>query len=98
MIVKLSKPITVAGEPVSELDLREATVEDVADIGYPFSMVPGDNGTEIKLDVKAVLKYVSRLAGVPPSSLKTISLGDLSTLQTVVMGFFGEEAATPPSS
>jgi hypothetical protein len=97
MIVKLSKPITVAGEPVTELDLREPTVEDVTDIGYPFSMIPTDNGTEIKLDVKAVLKYASRLAGVPPSSLKTISLGDLSNLQTMVMGFFGDEAETPPS-
>jgi hypothetical protein len=97
MIVKLSKPITVAGEPVSELELREPTVEDVTDIGYPFLMIVGDGGTAIQLQPKTVLKYASRLAGVPPSSLKTLSLGDLGNLQTVVMGFFGEEAATSPN-
>jgi hypothetical protein len=97
VIVKLSKPITVAGEPVVELDLREPTVEDVTDIGYPFLMIVNDNGTAIQLQPKAVLKYAARLAGVPPSSLKTLSLGDLSNLQTAVMGFFGDEAATPPT-
>jgi len=41
-----------------------------------------------------VLKYASRLAGVPPSSLKGLTLGDLSELNTVVMSFFGDAAET----
>ncbi|MFA6076353.1 MAG: phage tail assembly protein [Negativicutes bacterium] len=92
MIVKLSKPLN-SGE--TELDLREPTVDDVGDIGYPFLMITTDNGTAIQLQPKVVLKYASRLGNVPPSSLKTLSLGDLSKLQEVVMGFFGDEAGTP---
>ena len=92
MIVKLSKPLAT-GE--TELDLREPTVDDVADLGYPFVMDINDGGTSLRLQPKVVLKYASRLAAVPPSSLKTITLGDLSALQEAIMGFFGDEAATP---
>lgn len=97
--VQLSKPINVAGEQVGFLELRDPTVDDVAEIGYPFLVMSGDNGTGIELRPKAILKYASRLGGVPPSSLKTLSLGDLSKLQEQIMGFFGGEEEKPqPSS
>lgn len=96
--VELSKPIAVEGDQVSSLELRDPTVEDVMEIGYPFLVMEGgDDGTAVQLRPKTIMKYVSRLAAVPPSSLKTISLGDLSKLQTVVMGFFGDEAETTPT-
>jgi hypothetical protein len=94
VIVTLSKPL---GE-TTELELREPTVDDVADIGYPFLVINSDNGTAIQLQPKVVLKYTSRLAGVPPSTLKALSLSDLSKLQEAVMGFFGDEAATSQTS
>ena len=92
MIVTLSKALP-GGE--TELDLREPTVDDVSDIGYPFLVISTDNGSAIQLQPKVVLKYASRLSGTPPSSLKALSLSDLSRLQEAVMGFFGDEAATP---
>ena len=95
MIIKLSKPITIGDVEQLNLDLRLPTVEDVSDIGYPFLVVTTDNGTAIQLQPKVVLKYAATLGGVPPSSLKGLSLGDLSKLQTAVMGFFGDEAETP---
>jgi len=91
-IVKLSKPITVGDTQLTELDLKMPTVDDVAEIGYPFLMIQNDNGTAIQLQPKVVLKYASKLGGVPPSSLKSISMTDLTNLQTAVMGFFGDEA------
>lgn len=97
MIIQLSKPITVAGVEQSTIELREPTVDDVAEIGYPFLIVQTDNGTAFQLQPKAVLKYAARLAAVPPSSLKTLSLGDLSELQTAVMGFFGDGAEASPT-
>ena len=93
MIVKLSKPLAT-GE--TELELREPTVDDVGDLGYPFVMDINDGGgTSLRLQPKVILKYASRLAAVPPSRLKTITLGDLSTIQEAVMGFFGDGAETP---
>ena len=94
MIVKLSKPITVGGELLTEITLRDPTVDDVANIGYPFLLDISDGGTSIRLQPKVILKYASALAGVPPSSLKAISLGDLSSLQEAVMNFFGDAAGT----
>ena len=97
MIVRLSKPIIHGEDSLAEIELRDPIVDDVAELGYPFLVVSGDNGTGIELRPKVVLKYVSRLAAIPPSSLKTLSLGDLSALQNAVMGFFGEEAETSPT-
>ena len=97
MIVKLSKPIKHGETEITELDLREPTVEDVGDIGYPFLVIAQDNGTAIQLQPKAILKYASRLAGIPPSCFKTLALSDLSELQAVIMGFFGDAAGTSTS-
>lgn len=96
-IIKLSKAITVGDTELKELVLREPTVDDVAEIGYPFLMITTDNGTAIQLQPKVVLKYAAKLAAVPPSSLKTLALSDLSSLQEAIMGFFGDEAVTPQS-
>ena len=92
MIVKLAKPLAT-GE--TELELREPTVDDVGDLGYPFVMDINDGGTSLRLQPKVILKYASRLGAIPPSSLKTITIGDLSAIQEAVMGFFGDGAATP---
>ena len=94
MIVNLSKPITVDGSDQLNLELRLPTVDDVAEIGYPFLVLQNDLGTAIQLQPKVVLKYAARLASVPPSSLKTLSLSDLSELQAAVMSFFGDGAGT----
>ncbi|MCX7084305.1 MAG: phage tail assembly protein [Methylococcales bacterium] len=96
-LVKLSKPIILGDSELTELTLREPTVDDVAEIGYPFLVITTDTGTAIQLQPKVVLKYAAKLAAVPPSSLKTLTLSDLSKLQEVVMGFFGDEAAAPQS-
>lgn len=96
--IKLYKPVTHGEETITELDLREPTVQDVSDIGYPFVLLTGDGDTAIELKPKVVMRYAARLSGLPPSSLSDITLGDLSRLQEVVMGFFGNEVAAPQTS
>jgi hypothetical protein len=91
MIVKLSKPIPVGDELVNELDLREPTVDDVVDIGFPYAIT--ESG-EIELRPKLIMKYASKLASVPPSAIKAISIADLNNLSIAVVGFFGDAAAT----
>jgi hypothetical protein len=97
MIVKLSKPIMIDGLEQVNLDFRLPTIDDVVEIGYPFLIVQTDNGFGVQLQPKVVMKYASRLAGVPPSALRGLSLGDLSELQAAIMGFFGDEAGTSQS-
>lgn len=98
--VQLSKPIKVGDESFSVLDLREPTVDDVSELGYPYLLLTGDAGAAIQLQPKIILKYVARLAAIPPSSVKKVTISDLYDLQTVIMGFFGKQAqeAQPTSS
>lgn len=96
MIVKLSKPIMHGETAITELNLREPTVEDVAELGYPFVLITNDNETAVQLQPKVILKYAAKLSGVPPSIIKNITLTDLSNLQGEIMGFFGQEAEAPP--
>jgi hypothetical protein len=97
--IQLSKPIQAHGKEVSELQLREPTVEDVMEVGYPFLIMMSDGkDTGVDLRPKVIVQYVSRLAGIPMSSAKSISLSDLSKVQTEIMSFFGQEIAAPSSN
>jgi hypothetical protein len=90
-VVPLTKPIKAHGDEVSSLTLREPTAEDVMEIGYPYLIVTGDDKSEaIELRPKIVGRYVVKLAKIPLSSVKEMSIPDLQTMQAVVMGFFGQ--------
>lgn len=92
MIIKLNKSIKAHGEEVTELDLKEPTGRDVQDIGFPYLIMMNGDDQALQIQVKTVGKYVSKLAGIPPSSVDMLSAGDLSTLTGAVMSFFGVEA------
>lgn len=92
MKVKLTKAIKAHGEDVAELDLREPTGRDVQDIGFPYLIMMNGDDQALQIQVKTVGKYVSKLAGIPPTSVDQLSAGDLSTLTGAVMSFFGVEA------
>lgn len=92
--VKLRRPIPAHDTEVSELDLREPTAAEVGEIGYPYLVLMRDGqDTAIELRANVAMRYISRLAGIPTSSVNKLSIADLSELQGVVMGFFGEQAA-----
>mgnify|MGYP003403028446 CR=1 FL=1 len=97
IVIKLSRPLEHGDDEIFELALRPPTVEDIADIGYPFTVATDDGETRIELKPKAILKYASRLAAVPPSVLKTMAISDFMNVQTEIMGFFGGLAETPPT-
>lgn len=92
MKIKLTKPIKAHGEEVTELELKEPTGRDVQDIGFPYLILMTGDDQALQVQVKTVGKYVSKLAGIPPSSVDQLSAGDLSTLTGAVMSFFGVEA------
>jgi hypothetical protein len=95
MKITLTKAITAHGDETNEIELREPTGEDVMALGYPYLIILGDGEDQaIELRPKVIGKYVSRLAGIPPSSLNKVSPTDFAMLTGVVMGFFGVEAET----
>ena len=83
----LRKPIQANGEQVNELELREPTAQDLILIGMPMAF-SADGGSEIKMS--SIAKYVSRLAGIPPTSVLEIAPSDLMDLAIEIVGFFSE--------
>lgn len=95
-VFTLSKPIKVGDEDLAQIELREPTGADLDDLGYPYLVMVGEGeGERIELRPKVAGRYISRLAGIPPSAVAKISLADRQRLQGVVMGFFGAAGETP---
>ena len=94
--VKLQAPIEAHGEPLTELNLRRPTVQEVRAIkALPYKI---DKNEEVSLDMDVAAKYIAVCAGIPPSSVNQLDLADLNTLSWQVAGFFMSAASALPSS
>ncbi|MDA8498779.1 phage tail assembly protein [Citrobacter sp. Igbk 17] len=83
--IKLSKSVRAHGDELYVLELREPTGKDVRELGFPYT-ASGDAG--VKMDAGVIAKYISRLAGVPPSSVDEMQPSDLNTISWEIVGFF----------
>ena len=83
--VKLTKAIRAHNEDVFVLELREPTGKDVRELGFPYATT-GDAG--VKLDAGVIATYVSRLGGIPISSVDGMSPVDLNSISWEIAGFF----------
>ncbi|WP_411390696.1 phage tail assembly protein [Pseudomonas sp. MPB23] len=94
--VKLQAPIEAHGEPLTELNLRRPTVQEVRVIkALPYKI---DKNEEVSLDMDVAAKYIAVCAGIPPSSVNQLDLADLNTLSWQVAGFFMSAASTPSTT
>lgn len=95
MQLALRNPIRVKGKEVSELALRDVTGQDALEIGLPYALISlSDNefsGLEFRTSV--LVKYISRLAGIPVEAVKGMSPGDLGRCQAFIFGFFDVKVA-----
>ncbi|WP_075795195.1 phage tail assembly protein [Massilia putida] len=95
LTIPLSAPVMAHGEEIDCLVLRQPTTADLIDLGQPMRLLPG-NGMEdpaVEVRMNVVAHYVARLAAVPLSSVKALSLGDFGRATQAVLGFFGEDGA-----
>lgn len=90
MRIELTKPITAHGAEVTALELREPSAGDIMECGYPLAI--GDGEAKPQADI--VGKLIAKLAGIPPSSVKAMSLADFNTAMGVILSFFGESLPT----
>ena len=90
--ITLKKPIQAHGEQVATLTFREPTCDDIMTCGYPLQM--GGDGTFTPI-AGAIAKYISRLANVPPNSVKHLSAPDFQACLTAILPFFGDTASSP---
>lgn len=90
--VKLSTPIEVAGETISELTMREPTAREMRAIGDPFTPVYGADGSTraLNFDNEAVVQYLSKLCTVPPSTVDKLTAKDFLAARSELSRFFFE--------
>jgi hypothetical protein len=96
--IVLEKAIQAHDKDLTELVLREPTVKDTMELGQPFLIIVGDGDTGIRIQQKVVGQYIVRLAGIPMSSVHSLTLQDFSKAQAAVLGFFGAGDAEQSSS
>lgn len=81
----LSQPVMHGNTEITELTFREPTAKDVIQLGLPFTL----NAELLSEPVPAVCaKYVSRLAGIPPSVVEKLPLIDYTQMLYLVVSFF----------
>lgn len=94
--VELTKPITAYGEPRDNITLREPTVRDIRDCGYPFRI--DDTGENFEPIASAIARYISKLAGIPMGSVDQMTPQDFNRAMGEIIGFFVESPATSATS
>ncbi|AWY39417.1 phage tail assembly protein [Pseudomonas putida] len=92
-IVQLQVAIEAHGEPLTELNLRRPTVQEVRTIkALPYKI---DKNEEVSLDMDVTAKYIAVCTGIPPSSVNQLDLADLNTLSWAIASFFMSAASAP---
>lgn len=95
--IELSTPVMSEGAEIKSLEFREPIGEDIV-AGYPVRIIMGSATDpdvavgEQKYDVNVTVatKLAARLASVPPSTIKRLSLADYQAAIGVIIGFFGQ--------
>ena len=91
----LSRPIAHGSTEITELEFRTPSTKDVNELGMPFRL----NADLLPDPVPAVCaKYISRLAGIPPSVVDKIDVMDYMQLLYIIMNFFIRSTDVPQKS
>ncbi|MDU1063057.1 MAG: phage tail assembly protein [Leclercia adecarboxylata] len=83
--VPLSKMVQANGEDISALELQEPSFEQIQKLGLPVSV---DASGHFTVNAAVAIKYLPELAGVPPSTLKSLGPYDLNNLCWAIWRFF----------
>jgi hypothetical protein len=77
LVIPLSKPLIAHGDEIKELRFREPTAADIEACGSPVT-IDFLNQAEPKMiyETKAMFAMMSRLAAVPPSTIKSMRTKD----------------------
>jgi hypothetical protein len=77
-----------SGGQMAEITLREPTTGDVIESGNPCTLDPSSNPPRVLFDERKQAAMISRLAGIPPSSVARMSPKDFTALGWIIADFF----------
>lgn len=89
---KLKAPITIAGEPLTELTFREPTGEDMSEIPVPIKAEASDDVSPWTFGT--ALDFAAKCADVPPSTMRALKPVDVLEVVGIALGFIGSGPPT----
>lgn len=89
----LSKPIQAHGEELRELHWREPMGVDIEMAGNPVYLDFSGSAPSITFNEKKMANMMSRLCGLPPSSIRQLTAKDWNAVAWKLFKFF-----TPPGA
>ena len=93
--IQLYKPIKVGDKEYTTLELREPTPKDVQELGLPYRLFEDLTSEPVP---SVCVKYIARLAAIPPSAVLKFDLGDFTGLLYVVVAFFNRSRRETPTN
>lgn len=91
-IYKLHKTIKHGEEEITSITVREPTIDEILKLGYPYNL-DTDTGAMVH-NPMVILKYLSVLTGLPPSTIKQMDIFDFDSVRWIIVGFFKPKAST----
>jgi Phage tail assembly chaperone proteins, E, or 41 or 14 len=88
VVINLTWPVQAHGEEVKQLKFRRPTGGDIMALGDGYPIVINWTTGQITPNPKVMGEIMSTLAGVPPSTIRSLDAEDWSTCAHALMGFF----------
>jgi len=87
--LRLSKPLRFGGEDSRELTLVEPTIGMLEGVNLRITAEG-----ELNIDLAAIRILLGRMANIPPSAAKDISIRDALQAKDLIADFFGDSLQT----
>lgn len=84
----LSKPITVGDIEFKELTFRQPLGKDIVAAGLPATLNLGAEPPTMDIDARAMAAMMSRLAGVPPTTIGMMAPTDWTACAYMLANLF----------
>lgn len=85
---KLQEPIEHGGKVIEELNIRHPTTAEIRKVGgFPYKTDFAKEG-EPDIDTERAAKYLSICAGIPPSVIDKMDIGDFQAACFTIYSFF----------
>ena len=89
-IYKLRKPLMAHGDEIAELKFREPTGADIEACGSPiiFNLYAAEGEPKTRVEPRVMFSMMSRLASVPPSTIRSMNAREWEYVANVLMHRF----------
>ena len=90
-VYQLHKAVKHGEQEITSITIRQPTIDEILKLGYPYNLDP-ESGAIVH-DPAVILRYVSTLTALPPSTIKQMSIADFEAMRWIIVGFFKQSVS-----